>query len=357
MFFRKRKKEEEDDSGEEIRTKRFSRSSDDNSENKNKDPLGRSSRNVKRRKDWEISVWTKKERMIVLFMFLFTVLTSAVLGLNARAWKLPNMPRLTLPKILSEEVIIIENSKLEDAKYETVKRINELIEPLSGVYGIFVLYTSDGSSYGVNERETFEAASLNKLPVMLAMYRQAEIGNINLSSVYVLKEEDKVGGSGSLASREVGEKITYEELVELMGKESDNTAFKISRSILGDDRILATMKDFRLPESLLLENEISPYDMGYFYKRLLDPKKVSRKTRQAILGFLTDTIYESLIPRDLPVSVAHKYGSLPHVRNDAGIVFANDPYILVIMSKGVVELEADEIIPEISSYIYSVENK
>jgi len=335
LFGRKKKKEEDTPRKKTLRrTKGGFSDEGEEKERSVKELLLRSTRS--RKKKGEIETWTKKERFFVLVIFLGTVTTSAFLGMNAREWKLPNFPRLQLPTILSEETILIEGAPTESLEEDVAAKFEELTKPLSGVYGFFVIRMKNGSFYGSNQKEVFEAASVNKLPAMLAMYKEAERGNVNLSSEYVLKEEDKIEGSGSLAEREEGSRITYGELVELMGKKSDNTAFGIVKKILGDDVILQTMNDFGLPATLQSNNEVSPYEVGYFFKKLLDAKEVSRETRDAILNSLTDTIYEDWISRDLPVDVAHKYGTLPHVKN-------------------VVEKEADAIIPEISAMIYSIE--
>jgi len=41
-----------------------------------------------------------------------------------------------------------------------------------------------------------------------------------------------------------------------------------------------------------------------------------------------------------------------HVVNDAGIVLTDNPFVVVIMSKGVVEKEADEIFPTLSKLVF-----
>jgi beta-lactamase class A len=351
-FFRRKKEKEPEEANPRKRT--FEKKEVDDSGSSFKAFL-KSTRPPKQKKG-EIEIWTRNQRIFVIIVFLFTVSSSAMMALSARAWKLPNLPQLKLPSILSEETIIIEGRGQNARDKEVITKFNEMTDKLSGIYSFFVIRLSDGKFYGVREKETFEAASLNKLPVMLAMYQAAENGLVNLSTFYVLKEEDKIAGSGSLAGLPEGSKISYEELVQHMGHESDNTAFHITRNILGDDLIEKTMDEFGLPRVLLTENEAAPYDIAYFYRDLLEAKKVSRETRDAILEFLTDTIYENWISRNIPVRVAHKYGTLPHVKNDAGVVYANEPYILVVMSKGVVESEADIVIPEISSMIFDMEN-
>jgi beta-lactamase class A len=309
-----------------------------------------------RKNRFEIKPWTKVERLFVVGVFASTVAASGILAMSAREWKLPNLPRFSAPQILPSETIIVEKDEEPRMDSEVIKKFKSLTDPLSGVYGFFVYELDSDNYYGVNEKETFEAGSLNKLPVMLTMYKSAEDGDINLSTSYILRESDKIAGSGSLYGKPAGTKITYEELVRYMGHESDNTAFGIVKRILGDEKILKLMDSIGMSGSLLTDNETTPYEIGSFFKTLLDAKVVSRETRDAILEFLTNTTYENWIAKGIPVPVAHKFGTLPHVRNDAGVVMAQKPYILVVMSKGAVEKEADEVIPQISEMIYAIEN-
>ncbi|MBI2103640.1 serine hydrolase [Candidatus Woesebacteria bacterium] len=310
-----------------------------------------------RKKRGEITPWTRRERYLVLGVLLSTVVASAILGMSAREWKLPNLPRLTLPKILGEETIVIEGNPKDVKEAEIVKKFESLTDPLSGVYGFFVLRLDDGSFFGVNEKEIFEAASLNKLPVMLAMYKAAEEGSINLSQKYTVKDEDRLSGNGRVTNAKAGIVFTYEELVVAMGKESDNTAFNAVKKILGEERILATMREFNIPEFLLTKNQVAPYDIGFIFKRIFEANDISRETREALIDSMTETIYDDLIAKEMPVPVAHKYGALAHVRNDSGIVFAEKPYVLVVMSKGIIEKEADEVIPEFSRQAYEIESE
>jgi len=84
---------------------------------------------------------------------------------------------------------------------------------------------------------------------------------------------------------------------------------------------------------------------------------VNDKSRDEILDDMTNTIYENWLAAGIPedVRVAHKYGREVHVVNDAGIVFTDEPYVIVILSKGVIEIEADEIFPELARSVYEIE--
>src|SRR4030043_889165 len=99
---------------------------------------------VRRRKKEPPKPWGKKERFLVLFILLFTILTSIILALSAREWKLPGLPRIKFPaiSIFQQETIVLENDK-KTAPQDIIDRSQKIISDfkkntnnLSGVYGL-----------------------------------------------------------------------------------------------------------------------------------------------------------------------------------------------------------------------------
>lgn len=314
--------------------------------------------NKKKRKE-PVKPWGKKERYLILVVLLVTIGTSTALALSARDFKLPGLPKLelSLPPFKSE-TIVIESKKNNLATQEEAKsEFKEKTRNLSGTYALYVVRLKDGAAYGINENKIIEAASLIKLPVLTTLYKEAENENISLDTKYTLKNSDKRTGSGSLSGKPAGTILTYRELAGLMGKQSDNTAFNVVRSVLGDAKIQGEIERIGMVDTSLKENKTTAYDIGVFFEKLWNGEIVSEESRDEILKFLTDTIYENWIAAGVPegIRVAHKYGREVHVVNDAGIVFSKRPFVLVIMTDGVVEKEADSIIPEIVRDIYRIE--
>jgi beta-lactamase class A len=214
---------------------------------------------------------------------------------------------------------------------------------------------------------------------MAGMFIEKEKGSLSLDTKYSLKNSDKVAGAGSLYSKAEGYEITYRDLVRLMGKQSDNTAFKIVRNILGDTKINEVIRQVGMEKTSLEENKTTPKDIGVFFENLWKahmqtPERsnggqgeiISKESADEILDYLTDTSFENWLAAGIPkdIRIAHKYGRETHVVNDAGIVYSSDPsgsetlkgrrpYVVVIMTKGVVEREADGIFPELSRLIYN----
>jgi len=236
------------------------------------------------------------------------------------------------------------------------KMVEEMVKPLRGTYGIYFQDLQSKAILGLSAQEKMTAASLIKLPTILTLYREAEAGRINLDTIYRLQEADRQGGAGSLQSKPVGYEISYRKLAELMGKQSDNTAQHIIAKILGEEKIQATVDGLGMKNTSFAENLTTPQDMGIFWERLYRGRVVSDKSRDEILGFLTNTIWEERIPAGVPkgIRVAHKIGTETGVISDAGIVFSQKPFILVIMTQNANEIEAKKALPEIAKKIYEL---
>ncbi len=305
--------------------------------------------------------WGIKERGIIFGLLLLTASVSSVLSLSSRGWKVPKLPRLNLSSLpfLGEEKYIIEGDSPGQAGHETLQKIREVTNNYSGIYGVYVVDLTDGNDYGLYETEEFEAASLIKLPLMATVYREVEKGTLSLNEIYRLEAQDKRGGAGSISTRPNGTKFTYRELLELMGKESDNTAYAALKRIVGEKVIDETLSRIGMYETSLSDNATTPNDIGQFFRILYKGEILTLEHRDELLGFLTDTNFENWLPKGIPdsITIAHKFGREVRVVNDAGIVFSSKPYAVVVMSKGIVEKEADEVLPKLSEIVFEAQSK
>lgn len=263
--------------------------------------------------------WGKKERIIVFSILLLTITVSIFLDLSSRNFKLPGLPRLKFTKpsfdIFKGETIVIGNRQEDQIvmKEKIIKEFEDKTKELSGVYALYVVNLDGNYSFGVGEDEIMRAASLLKLPLML--FADGKVDDAK---------------------------------IEAMGKRSDNAVFNELVKKFGPENLQKYIADLGMAKTSLAENETTPKEMGDLFKKIYIDKN------EKILGYLTDTIFENWLRAGIPqeVRVAHKYGREVHIVNDAGIVFAKDPFILVIMADGVVGREADEVFPELASLVY-----
>jgi len=245
----------------------------------------------------------------------------------------------------------------EESREKTIAEVREKTRGFQGEYGFYVYNLVGRYQYGDRQERVFQAASLIKLPVMLALYQEAEEGRLDLEEEYSLKNEDKLAGTGSLQNKPAGTVVTYRQLARLMGNQSDNTAFGIVRKKLGDEKIKETIRNLGMEKTDLSENETSPYDIGLFFKKLYAGGVVSRTSRDEIIEALTDTLFEDRIPAGVPegVKVSHKIGNETGSYSDAGIVFSSKPFVLVVMSKNASEDQAPGVMAQIARIVFEAE--
>lgn len=204
-----------------------------------------------------------------------------------------------------------------------------LVSELEGSYGVYVYRFSDSQEYGLNQDQVFTAASLDKLPVMLALYQEAEAGRVELNEALQ------------------GHALR-------MGKSSDNEAKAALVELLGEDKIQETIDDLGMEKTSFSNNQTTPADIGLFFRQLYQGGVISDEHRDEILQFLTETDFEDRIPAGVSegVRVAHKVGTEEGSFSDAGIVFADEPYTLVIMSDDALGAEAAKTLPAISRIVW-----
>lgn len=339
----------------------FSKKQDDKAaENGNETPKkkrGRPRKGEEKKKQEEKRIWTKHERYFVLGVLVITILIPGFLALAARSWKLPNLPRLEVPNDAFKDTFVIEKKVDQNSADEIVKEFKNKTNNLSGVYGFKVINLETGESYGYLESKEYQAASLIKLPLMSLVFKESELNKLNLESVHSLKEEEKIGGSGSLQYADDGEILTIRELVELMGKASDNTAFNILVNKIGEDYFQDYIQKIGMTSTSYETNMTTIDDVAMFFKKLWEARLVNEDNKERLLSYLINTNYESHLPKGgrEGTAVAHKYGRELHVVNDAGIFLTDGPFVVVIMTKGVVEKEADQVFPELARLLYEYE--
>jgi len=298
----------------------------------------------------------KKRRWAVVIVLLVTVFSSVLFSffrLLPSFWQKIMRPKIfelkrEQTKEKSSSLLNLQRSRLQ-------KKVENYLFPYEGIYGLCFYDLQQDEGFALSGERSFPAASLIKLPVAFALYRQAEEGKISLEEKYSLQEKDKIKGSGVLYLKPAGEKFTYRELAELMLNKSDTTAQLILAEKIGRSYIQQTVEDLGMQATDYKEGETTPIDVTVFFYRLLDSSFLSSSSREEILSFLTKTIFEEQIPAGLPQEaiVAHKVGIEKGVLSDAGIIsYQGKRFILVILSDQAPREEAEKVLPAVTRLIW-----
>jgi beta-lactamase class A len=299
---------------------------------------------------------SKDEKRARWLTFIFLLLTVGLsLGFGLLSYVRENGVELPAPLVATK----LDLSELPVNKKPKIStKLNQWAEhelsDLPGQWAVKVKIINSKDSWSFQSDQPMTAASLIKLPVVASFYQQVELGEYDLNDTYVLKQEDKHSG-GQLVNEPIGQEITWSRILELALSHSDNTAFRILRSEMGDSLINRKMRDWGMEQTDLEKNLTSADDIALFFDQLYQGKLVNQTHQDKMIADMTNTIYETEIPAGLPegIRVAHKVGYEERVIADAGLIFVpNNPFIMVIMSQETNVNQAKNTFPQLAKEIY-----
>ncbi|MBV9481464.1 MAG: serine hydrolase [Acidobacteria bacterium] len=252
-------------------------------------------------------------------------------------------------------------------KLETI--VEEVDHGLDGVLGLAILDLTSGQTLFLHGDDVFPQASSIKVAILAMLYRQAQDGKLKLTDPYTVQAADMVPDSNIMLGLTPGiTRVTNRDLATMMVAVSDNAASNVLIDRVGMEDVNRLMEALALPHTRLRrkmmdikaategrENVSTPREMMTLLQDVYAGKVVNRQLSDDLLKILS-TPKESFIPRELPedVRIANKPGELEGVRNDSGIVFAqNRPYIICVMTTYLrSERAGEEAISRISAAAY-----
>jgi beta-lactamase class A len=222
---------------------------------------------------------------------------------------------------------------------------------LAGSAGLIALDADGLVLYERAADETYPAASVIKIPILMTIHADAAEGRLSLDERLAVGQH--LPGSGVLGWVRGVSDLTIRDHATLMTIVSDNTSTNRLMERLGVMRIAERMREWGCVRTQLrrkmfdfeaanrgLDNLANPREMAGLLLRLVRGELVDRATSDAVLAVLEHTQDDTLVRRYLPVSarVAHKTGSLEQVRNDAAAIWARRPVVAVGFVNGVPDI-------------------
>ncbi len=265
-----------------------------------------------------------------------------------------------------------------------VSAIDRLVAA-SGADVAVAMRTLDGrQAYSLRADESFHAASMMKVPVMIEMFRQARAGRIRPDEpVKVLNRFRSIvdgspfsltanGDSEPALYKALGETRTSRQLCDLMITVSSNLAANILIDRLGVENIRQTTASLGasgmnvrrgVEDTKAFEagqnNTTTARALLVLFDAIARGRAVSRSASQEMVEILARQKFNERLPAGLPpgTRVAHKTGSITRIQHDAGIVFRPRPYVLVVLVRGLDdEKKAHHLIAEITRVVDEATN-
>lgn len=229
-----------------------------------------------------------------------------------------------------------------------------------GEWGVWIEDLESGNNWTWNENVLFNAASLIKVPIMVAVYREHHLGRLSLSEQVTLRAEDQVGGNGVLQHMQPGLTLSIYDLVTLMIIQSDNTATNMLIDRVGKDAIRETMQELGMKSShfynrLMIRpadtdrfNQVNAEDMATCFRLLAQGKAVSQYASEEMIRILKKQQINDTLPYLLPYpepsfvggiptwEMAHKTGLIHMHLHDSGILYIGSKAIIIVaLSRGI----------------------
>jgi acetylornithine deacetylase/succinyl-diaminopimelate desuccinylase-like protein/beta-lactamase class A len=216
----------------------------------------------------------------------------------------------------------------------------------------------------VNADVPFHAASTMKIPVLIELFRQARAGTLRLDDEIPIVNQfhsivdgspfklDIGEDSDDAVYKRVGSRMSYRALAEAMITVSSNFATNLIIEHLGAKQIQATtdalgaagMRVLRGVEDNKafekgLNNSTTAGALLTLMAALADGKAVDKAASDEMVAILKRQKFNDRIPAGLPpaIPVAHKTGEITRIQHDAAIVYAERPFALVVLIRGLAD--------------------
>jgi beta-lactamase class A len=242
------------------------------------------------------------------------------------------------------------------------KSVELLTSAHRGRVAVWAKNLTTGQTLAIDAEIPVKTASVIKLPIMIDAFLEVKDGKRRLTDAVVLRDDEKVFGSGAFHFMHDGLQLTLEDTIWNMMLFSDNTATNLMIDTLGTTAVNDRVKSLGLESTWLYKKigrpgiEPMPPDQKQFglgkttardMGRLLEwlarcgpgddilCRKMTWIMRnqqdRTMLARYLET--QDTTEQETPSYVAAKLGALDQVRNDVGIVYSKaGPIVIAVFT-------------------------
>jgi beta-lactamase class A len=233
------------------------------------------------------------------------------------------------------------------------QKLEAVTNGFHGEVGVYVRNLRTGATVAIAADDTFPTASIVKIPLLITLFDQARLGNVNLDSLYTLTDSTIIQNDGddAFAPAGLGTKMEPRKMAYLMMSLSDNTASVWIQTLIGGSQVAnawleqegyaVTRDNSRVAERRPLHRR---WGWGMTSPREIASLLVSIRNGEVISPDISEEMYRSMtrsywrnealsaIPSD--VQVASKQGAVNASRSEVLLVHAPaGDYVLSILTK------------------------
>ncbi len=299
----------------------------------------------------------KKFTQIFIGVLFFLILVSLSLYLT-QGKKSQKDTKISPPNIKEEKKISISQPKITSQR-DLIGKIENILKENNGTYSVYIYDLKKKQGFGINEKMVITAASVNKIPILAALYYLAGKGEIDLEKSITLQKEDiQDYGTGSIRYDQPGSIYSLKTLARLMMEQSDNTAaYILSNHIIRPDKIQKLIDEWGLTQTNIDDNKTSAFDMSILLTKIYQKEITTPALTAEMLTFMDKSDFDDRIPAGLPENTKyyHKTGDEIGKIHDVGIIdLPGKPYYLGILTTDMTDDEATKrSLAQISGLVYT----
>lgn len=255
---------------------------------------------------------------------------------------------------------------LEGVRYEVQSYINKCIaNGNASDIAFYLLDLGQEKWVGINEEKNFAAASLLKIPLLIAILNEAQVMPEKLNEKIKYDSPVEIVPQNILPEKslQVGQTYTVEELLRYMIVYSDNAAKMLIMENIDQGYLSRVYSDLglSLPDLKEPDYTVSIKDFAVYFRVLYNATYLNKAMSEKALRLLTETEFFDGIIAGLPAGtiVAHKFGERGYPSglrelHECGIVYLpKRPYLLGVMTKGNDFHALERIVRDISKIVYN----
>lgn len=236
---------------------------------------------------------------------------------------------------------------------------------------VFVLDLKNGNYADLNGGKAFPAASVIKLPILIAFLQDLDAGKVSMEETLVMRPELVAPGSGYMQDSPDWSKFSARYTLTQMIETSDNTATNMIIHRLGgiayvNQRFqswgLRNTKIRNWLADLSGTNTVSGHDLNLLLTKVVNGNLLSSMGRERALYILKLTKTKSLLVPGIGPggSIAHKTGDIGFAIGDSGVVFVpkgHDYAVTVMLRRPYNDYRGRDYIQQVSKTVYAYFSK
>lgn len=237
----------------------------------------------------------------------------------------------------------------EAAWAKMVTALDALSARYPGRVSIYLKDLKSGRIWMHNPDDLFPAASLIKVPILIATFYRLRDGGVSLDERLTITRLNRRGGSGSLKWRPDGTKLTLRDTLTHMINESDNTATQMVLERVGIGYVQQQFPRMGLlytgiyEEGMSIkggrvahENYTTAREMEMLIEKIYRGEAVDKASSDVMMEILKKPkAVASRLQKGMPAGweIAHKTGLLRQACHDSAIFFTpNGDYAITVLT-------------------------